>query len=160
MIKIRKYKKEDAAALASIYYHTIHIINRRDYTQAQVNVWAPELSKDTEGWLKKWEKITPLVAVINAQPVGFVELESTGHIDCFYVHHEYQGQGIGSLLMQAIYNEAMQQDINRLFADVSITARLFFEHKGFQVIKQQTIVRQGIELNNFSMELNIQKPSS
>lgn len=154
MIKVRKYKKEDAAALASIYYHTIHIINIGDYTEVQVNVWAPETSKDTERWMKKWEKISPLVAVINEQPVGFAEFESTGHIDCFYVHHEYQGQGIGSLLMKSIYNEARKQDINRIFAEVSITARPFFELKGFKVVKQQTIVLQGVELNNFVMEKN------
>ena len=47
MIKIRKYKKEDAAALASIYYRTIHIINIRDYSEAQVNVWGKRSDKYT-----------------------------------------------------------------------------------------------------------------
>ena len=154
MIKIRKYKKEDATALASIYYRTIHIINIRDYSEAQVNVWAPETSKEIDGWIKKWKKISPLVAIINDVPVGFAEFESTGHIDCFYVHHEYQGQGIGSLLMQSIFNEARKQNIKRIFAEVSITARPFFELKGFKVAKQQTIVRQGVALDNFIMERN------
>jgi len=47
MIRVREYKKEDADALTAIYYHTIHIINSRDYTEEQVNVWAPETSVDS-----------------------------------------------------------------------------------------------------------------
>jgi putative acetyltransferase len=152
MIKVREYQKTDAAELATIYFNTIHIINIHDYSEAQVNVWAPEKARDPQGWMLKWEKIPPLVAVINDQPVGFAEFESSGHIDCFYVHHEYQGQGIGSLLIQSIFNEAQKQNINRIFAEVSITARPFFESKGFKVLKQQTIILQGVKLSNFVME--------
>ena len=151
MITIRGYKREDAKALASIYYHTIHTINIRDYTETQVNVWAPEASKETAGWMKKWDKLVPFVALIDEKPVGFVELEPTGHIDCFYVHHEHQGQGVGSALMKFIFNEAKKRKMKELFAEVSITAKPFFESHGFMVVKPQTIVRQGVELCNFVM---------
>jgi|GEM_PF-5376686 putative acetyltransferase len=41
MINIRKYNESDARALWAIFYHTIRNVNSRDYTQAQVEVWAP-----------------------------------------------------------------------------------------------------------------------
>ena len=36
-IQIRKYQPSDAQALANIYYHTIHNINIRDYSEQQIN---------------------------------------------------------------------------------------------------------------------------
>lgn len=50
---IRKYVVEDVQSLANIYYNTIHQINSRDYNQQQVDVWAPETSKEVARWLKK-----------------------------------------------------------------------------------------------------------
>ncbi len=54
MIKIRKYKESDARDLWTIFYHTICNVNIRDYTQAQVEAWAPNgFSSDV--WQKKNE---------------------------------------------------------------------------------------------------------
>ncbi len=152
-IAVRKYKAEDAGSIAQLYYHTIHNINSHDYTEEQVNVWAPYDSvKDYSGWQEKLAKIQPFVATINDIVVGFAEFEPNGHIDCFYVHHEYQGKSIGSALMAAIFNEGKKQKINRIYAEVSITAKPFFEAKGFKVVKEQTVNLRGVELKNFVME--------
>lgn len=151
-IHIRTYKTADARALADIYYHTIHQVNIRDYTETQVNAWAPETSLQLEGWQKKWQNLPPLVAVAGDIVIGFAEFEQSGHIDCFYVHHAWQGKGVGAALMQAIFNKAVQQGISRIYAEVSITAKPFFERKGFQVVKAQTVTIRGEALNNFMME--------
>lgn len=152
MISIRKYRKTDAPAIANIYYNTIHTVNTKDYTEEQVNAWAPSDSVgDYSGWQKKLDNIRPFVAEIEGVVVGFVEFEPNGHIDCFYVHHEYQGKGIGSALMTAVFEKAEEDKINRIFAEVSITAKPFFEAKGFKVVKEQTVILRGVELKNFVM---------
>ena len=89
---------------------------------------------------------------MNEVIVGFAEFEPSGYIDCFYVHHEYQGKGVGSALMVSIFGKAEQDDIKRIFAEVSITARPFFEAKGFKVVKEQTVTLRGVQLTNFVME--------
>lgn len=153
MISIRKYKEADAPAIANIYYNTIHTVNTRDYTEKQVNAWAPYDSvQDYSGWQEKLAKIQPFVATINDTVVGFAEFEPNGHIDCFYVHHEYQGKGIGSALMAAIFEEGKKLQINRIYAEVSITAKPFFEAKGFKVVKEQTVTVRGVGMTNFVME--------
>jgi len=146
------YTPDDTQQLANIYYHTIHNINVKDYSEAQVNAWAPASSLELTGWKKKWESITPLVALINNKIVGFTEFESNGHIDCFYVHHEYQGFGVGSALMNEVFKITNDLDLKRVFAEVSITAKPFFESKGFKVVKQQVVDIRGVELTNFIME--------
>jgi putative acetyltransferase len=151
-ITIRTYNESDATFLAAIYFHTIHKINAKDYSPEQLDAWAPSSSLETEGWMRKWEKLPPIVAVIDNKIVGFAELENNGHIDCFYCHHEHQGCGVGSALIQEIENQARKNKINKIFAEVSITAKPFFEIKGFTVIKEQSVNIRGMTLTNFVME--------
>jgi putative acetyltransferase len=151
-ITIRSYSEADAPFLAAIYFHTIHKVNTKDYSAEQLNVWAPSTSLETEGWIKKWKNLPPIVATINDKVVGFAEFEDNGHIDCFYCHHEYQGCGIGSVLMKEIESRARKLKINKIFADVSITAKPFFEAKGFIVKKEQSVIVRGVALTNFVME--------
>lgn len=154
-IIVRPYQEADASFLAKIYFDTIHIINSNDYTQDQLEAWAPISSLDPSKWIPKWRNVPPIVAVMNDRIVGFAELEATGHIDCFYCHHDYQGKGVGTALMQAIEERALANNTTRLFAEVSITARPFFEARGFNVEKEQSVMVRGVALTNFVMEKGI-----
>jgi putative acetyltransferase len=151
-IIIREYWPEDVQDLVKIFYNTVHKINIRDYSEEQVNVWAPETSLAIKKWVEKFERTQPFVAIIDNTIVGFVEFESDGHIDCFYCHHEWMGYGVGSALMNTVDEKARQQKIQRIYADVSITARPFFEKRGFTVTQEQTILVRGVQLTNFKME--------
>ncbi len=152
---VREYRPEDVQALANIYYSTIHLINIQHYSQEQVDVWAPKSSLETEGWEKKFIRTKPFVAVVRDEVVGFAEFEPNGHIDCFYVHHNWIGKGVGKALMRSIFERARELKIDTLFSEVSITAKTFFESQGFVVITEQTIVRKGIKLTNYKMERKI-----
>ena len=148
----RQYQINDAQALANIYYYTIHNVNIRDYSVEQVNAWAPTSSLELDGWKNKWEKLPPIVAVLNDTIIGFTEFEFNGHIDCFYVHHEHQDKGVGSVLMAEVEVNAKQHKILRIYAEVSITAKPFFEKKSFKVVKEQSVNIRGCQLTNFVME--------
>lgn len=151
-ITIRSYSEADVTSLAAIYFYAIHNVNTKDYSTEQVNAWAPSTSLEIDGWIKKWKNLPPIVATINDTVVGFAEFEDNGHIDCFYCHHEYQGCGVGSALMKEIENRARELKVNKIFAEVSITARPFFETKGFIVKKEQSVIVRGVALTNFVME--------
>ena len=147
MIEVRKFVESDAKELASIYYNTIHKINSKDYSHEQVNAWAPKSSLDHEDWMKKWKKLPPFVAVSEGQPVGFTEFDAQKeYIDCFYAHPDFQGKGVGRALIQANFDQAKSERVKRIWAEVSITARPFFEAKGFKVIKEQMVTIRGVEL--------------
>lgn len=153
MIEVRPYNESDAPALAGIYYHTIHTICAKDYTKEQCEAWAPESSLEIHNWIEKWHKLLPFVATINNQPVGFAEFDiKTGHIDCFYVHHCHQREGIGSALLATIFNSAKRHNIKHIDAEVSLTAVNFFKKNGFSIIAPQTVTLHGIPLDNFVME--------
>ena len=54
--------------------------------------------------------------------------------------------------MLAIFNKALEKKIKRIYAEVSITAKPFFERMGFVVVKEQVVNIKGFELTNYLME--------
>jgi len=84
-MQIRQSTQQDASEIMRLFYETIHAINIKDYSQEQVNAWAPVPDSMSVGrWAKRQETKQTFVADHNGQIIGFAELESTGHIDCFY----------------------------------------------------------------------------
>ena len=151
-IEIRNFHLSDARSLMDIFYNTIHKINIKDYSLEQVNAWASKSDMDLEKWKNRFINSRPIIALIEGQIVGFAEFKNDGYIDCFFVHHEWIGKGVGKALMKEIFIRAKKNNIKRIFVDVSITAKPFFKKFGFSSIKKQIITRKGVELTNFPME--------
>lgn len=151
MIEIRKYQESDALDLWAIFYHTVRNVNLRDYSQAQVEAWAPD-AFSSEIWKRKMNLLSPFVAEIDGKIVGYSDLQENGLIVHFFCHHEHQGQGVGRQLMEHVLRMGELQGITRFYSEVSITARPFYERFGFNVIQEQTIEVRGQKLCNFVME--------
>ncbi|WP_371188778.1 GNAT family N-acetyltransferase [Thalassotalea maritima] len=151
MIKIRPYAEHDAKALWDIHFHTIQHINIGDYSQAQVEAWAPE-NKDFSLWQTRMQRLSPFIAEIDGVIVGYSDLQTDGLIDHFFCHHEYQGQGVGKALMKHILETGKVRGLKRFYSQVSITAKPFYQHFGFDVVKAQEVEIRGQVLNNFVME--------
>jgi putative acetyltransferase len=151
MINIRNYQLSDAPVLWNIFYHTIRHINRRDYSQAQVCAWAPD-HVDAALWQQKMNDISPYIAEIDGCIVGYADLQADGLIDHFFCHHQYQGRGVGGQLMEHIFAQSKVKGINRLYSDVSITVRPFYQRFGFVVTREQLLEIRGAKLKNFVMK--------
>jgi putative acetyltransferase len=147
---IRDVQASDLAAIARLFYETVHHVNAGDYRAEQLEAWAPKVYEPAY-WQERFENIQVYVAEDQGQVVGFAEFESTGHIDCFYVHHQRQRCGVGARLMAQIEADAMSQQVPRLLADVSLTARPFFEHQGFSVEREQERLYRGVRFAQFLM---------
>lgn len=152
MMTIREAIRGDARQIVRIFHDTVHMVNTQDYTTEQVNAWSPVVP-DTDEWAKrKFPTRTTFVADDNGTIAGFGELENNGHVDCFYCHHAYQRRGVGSAILCRIEDKARTLRLMRLFTESSITARPFFETRGFVVVKQQSVICRGVALTNFVME--------
>ncbi len=101
---------------------------------------------------KKMNSISPFVAEIDGEVVGYAELQECGLIDHFFCHYEHQGKGIGRHLMEHVLRVGELQGIKRFYSEVSITARPFYERFGFKVAQEQIIEVRGQKLRNFVME--------
>ena len=134
---IRRYERGEEGAIWSVYFGSTRHIVAREYTDEQVRRWAPD-QPDMQAWTRRLARTNPFVAVIDSQLVGFAELEPNGHIDYFYCHQNFQGQGVGTRLLAAVEDEAHRLDLNELFAEVSTTGIHFFRAKGFFIEDERT----------------------
>ncbi|AXX92254.1 hypothetical protein CPU12_01490 [Malaciobacter molluscorum LMG 25693] len=142
----KKYKKE----IPELFTNTIHKTCNKDYTKQQLNAWA-NLHIDYKSWEERLNKTKPYLAILDEKLVGFAEFYED-YIDCFYVHYEYQGFGVGKMLLNHIFKIAKEKEQTLLRVDASITAKPFFEKSGFIEVKKNKVIRNNIELINFSMQ--------
>jgi len=92
------------------------------------------------------------VAEIGGVLVGYTDLEPNGHLDRMYVHADFQRVGVATALLSTAEAAAKEGGLTRLYSEVSITARPFFERRGFRVIAAQTVTSNGQEYLNYRME--------
>jgi putative acetyltransferase len=148
---IRDAQLADLPAIRQLFRNTICNVNCRDYTPEQIAVWSG-VAADDAFWQTKLHTRSTYVAETHGQIVGFAMLGLNGYIDCFYCHHRYQQRGVGSKLLHHLETIARTSGIQRLFSEVSITAKPFFQHKGYGVVTEQIVERHGVSFCNFLME--------
>ncbi len=146
---IRMYQASDCKELTNLFYNTVHSVNAKDYTKEQLDVWATG-TVDLKEWDKSFTEHYTVVAIDNNIIVGFGDIDKTGYLDRLYVHADYQGKGVAT----AICNRLEQAVQGKITTHASITAKPFFEKRGYKVVKEQQVERQGIYLINFCMEKN------
>lgn len=144
---IRAYQTSDCGELAELFYHTVHTVNAKDYTKEQLDAWATG-TVDLEKWNQSFEEHYSLVAVDDEMIIGFGDIEKTGYLGRLFVHPDYQRKGVAT----AICNQLEQAVQEKIVTHASITARPFFEKRGYKVVKKQQVERQGSFLTNFIME--------
>lgn len=154
LLMIRRYESQDIEEILTLFYETVHTVNAKDYTVEQLQVWAP-LEVDKERFETSLSKHYTLVSVHEHQIVGFADLREDGYLDRLYVHHLYQGQGIATQLLQALESYANEMGLKQLVTHASITARPFFEKRGFEVKKEQQVLRGDQVLTNYQMEKSL-----
>lgn len=156
MLEIRRFESGDEETLRTLFYYTVRKICINDYTDAQVSAWAPNIYV-AEDWNKKIALLNPFIVLLDGQVVGYADLQPDGYVDHFFCHWQHQGKGVGTALMQQLIAEGARNFNHRLYANVSLTAKPFFERHGFIVAKQQSVDIRGQTLTNFLMEKDLNK---
>ena len=147
-VVLRPYRPEDCGELARLFYETVHTVNAADYTPEQLDAWATG-KKPLETWDRSFRANTTLVAESGGQIVGFADMDAGGYLDHLFVHRDFQRQGIATALCDAL--EAGCSCL-RYITHASITARPFFQSRGYRVVREQQVDCRGVLLTNFVME--------
>lgn len=145
---IRKYQSKDCEEMAQLFYNTVHTVNAKDYTKEQLDVWATG-SVDLEKWNKSFMEHYTVVAVEDEKIIGFGDMDRTGYLDRLYVHKDYQNKGVASQIVKELEGKI---EAEKYITHASITAKDFFERRGYSVVKEQQVERGGILLTNYVME--------
>ncbi|MGN0906866.1 MAG: GNAT family N-acetyltransferase [Bullifex sp.] len=143
---IRKYRPDDLMAIIKLFHDTVHRVNAADYTKDQLDAWAP-WHVDLQEWDRSFREHYTLVASEGDTITGFGDIDASGYLDRLYVHADYQKKGIATSICDRL--EAFVQ--GPITTHASITARPFFEKRGYGTVKEQQVERSGILLTNYIM---------
>ena len=147
-MQLREYTPSDCAQMAELFYQTVHSVNAKDYTQGQLDAWATG-EVDLQALDESFQAHKTDIAVENDDIIGFGDMDESGYLDRLYVHKDYQGQGVASAICEELERLAAGKTFT---THVSITARPFFLHRGYRVVRKQEVIRRGVALMNFVME--------
>src|SRR5271169_2810403 len=139
-LSIRPYRSDDLDAVIGIFLGAIREVAAKDYDRAQIEAWA---QADRDAWAEARLSRPTWVAVVGDKPVGFTDLEPDGHLDMMFVHPAHQGVGAAAALLEGVEAAAREQGLSRIFTEASITARPFFERRGFRLVAAQVMHVRG-----------------
>lgn len=148
-VTIRPYTAADADATIEVFVRAIRETASANYTPPQVEAWA---TVDRDGWSKARLARPTWLAMIDGQAAGFTDLEPDGHLDMMYVHPAFQRRGVARALLRAVEGAARAQNLDRLYSEVSLTARPFFEAHGFRILKEERVLHRGETFRRYRME--------
>jgi len=149
LISVGRYEYGLEKAIWQVYYSAIRLGCINDYSKEQVEAWAPD-HYEMELWEQKIRSLDPFIAKIGSTIVGYADLQPDGKIDHFFVHGKYQGLGVGTILMETILDEA--KHFKKLYSEVSMTAKPFYLHHGFSLVRVQKVDIRGVILINNLMQ--------
>ena len=154
---IRVAQQSDIVELKDLYKNTVLVINRHDYSQEEVEDWAS--CGDNLANIKDMIKTHYFIVAVNQQSqiVGFSSITPHGYLHSMFVHKDFQGKGIATILLNEIERYATATGIIRITSEVSLTARPFFEQRGYIVTEEQKRRANQLSLTNFWMAKNLSK---
>ena len=122
-----------------------------DYTEAQQQAWA-SIADDEAEFGKRLAGQLTLIATLENSPVGFASLKGADHIDMVYVHPGAAGEGVASMLVEALEKLAGGRGAKSLTVDASDNALEFFSKRGYAAKQRNTVTVNGEWLANTTME--------
>ncbi len=149
--RLRKLSEEDISVLQTLFRETVLHVNARDYTREEVEDWVS--CGESAEHMKELLARNDYVAALNEQDeiIGFSSMNTEGYLHSLFVHKDYQRVGVGSLLLSAVEKKAREYGVSEITSEVSLTARPFFEKRGYEVVKVQKRRANRLELTNFVM---------
>jgi putative acetyltransferase len=148
---LRPFLSEDTPVLAAIFAAAIEELTGDDYSEAQQQAWA-SAADDEEQFGKRLGSELTLIATLQNSPVGFAALKGADHIDMLYVHPSAVGQGVASMLIEALEKLAGGRGAKSLTVDASDNAQEFFEKRGYVGKQRNTVTVNGEWLANTTMQ--------
>ncbi len=149
---IRRLAESDIPHLRELFRSTVLCVNSKDYTDEECKDWA-SCGDSTEHWknlLSKNDFFAALDGVGNI--IGFSSMNAEGHLHSLFVHKDWQRKGVGALLLSEAERMATAYGAEKITSEVSITARPFFERRGYRTVKEQKAKANRMYLTNYVME--------
>ncbi|MFG1480567.1 GNAT family N-acetyltransferase [Xanthobacter sp. V4C-4] len=149
-LALRPLLPTDTPALAALFRSAIAELTGEDYDPDQQEAWA-SAADDEEAFGARLAGLLTLVAVRAGAAVGFVALKDDSHVELLYVHPDAVGSGVAAALCEAAETLARGRGTKALTVDASDTALGFFQKRGYQPQRRNTVAVAGEWLSNTTL---------
>ena len=135
-MKIRRFAEEDASAVSELIIKTIRISNVKDYPadlmEELVSTETPQKIMDRASWTHTYvvEDEGRIIATGAIGPYWGKEDESS--LFTIFVLPEYQGKGVGRLIMDTLEKDEYALRAKRIEIPASITGLPFYRKMGYE----------------------------
>lgn len=149
---IRRLAAQDIPEMRKLFRATVLTVNSKDYTKEEVEDWA-SCGDSVEHWKELLAK-NDYIGALDGQGgiVGFSSMNAEGYLHSMFVHKDWQGKGVATLLLSEVKKIARRYGVHKISVEVSVTARPFFEKHGYKVVKEQKAKANRLYLTNYVME--------
>ena len=144
-------EEKDIPEMQELFRSTVLNVNIRHYTKEEVEDWAS--CGDSVEHLKELLSHNHFIGAFDeaSSMVGFSSMNKDGYLHSMFVHKDWQGKGVATQLLYEVERIARQLGVAEITSEVSLTARPFFEKKGYEIVKIQKYRANKLELTNFVM---------
>lgn len=150
--RFRKATLADIPELKEMYKATLRAINKADYTPEEIEDWA-SCGDDIQHLTDLITNLYFIVALNEEnQIIGFTSIQQDGYLQSMFVHKDYQGRGVASFLLSMAEEYAIERQIPIITSEVCITAKPFFESKGYKAMREQKRKANVLFLTNYWMK--------
>ena len=150
-LALRPFLPADLPLVAEIFRASIEELTGEEYSAAQQEAWA-SAADDQAAFAARLAKGVTLLGTMDGSPVGFASLAGREQLDMLYTHPAATGQGVGSMLVDALEKLAAARGAGKLTADVSDSALDFFRRRGFVPQQRNSVPVAGEWLANTTMQ--------
>lgn len=154
MLQYRRASIEDLEDITTLFRETITKVNARHYSPEEIKAWS-EGADVSSNWYRRINDHYFIVGYDGDILVGMASIDDDGYLDIMYVHSDYQGRGIARHLLSMMESRAKLLGHATITSDVSITAKPFFESKGFVILRPQLVLCRGVVLRNYNVSKEI-----
>ena len=154
---IRRYKAGDEDGAIDVFLRSVRELGPAKYSQEQVCAWIAG-RRDPALWAARMSGRETFVACDDERIIGWIEMESDGHLDFLYCAPEAAGKGVAGALYDVLIARAHENGLGRLFAEASRFAEPFFLKRGWSIDAREAVVREGVEIERARMSLVLTGP--
>lgn len=155
VVAIRPYRLSDVADTMAIFLGAVTETAAADYSPEQIQAWARPEARELSTWHAAMNARNSYLVTVDGEPAGISDVDPKGYLDMMFVSPRYPRLGVARLLLADVEAHARAERLTELTADVTITARPFFERYGFVVTAKQHPVMVGVQLTNYAMTKNL-----
>ena len=156
---LRPFLPADVPVLAAIFAAAVMDLTGDDYNEAQREAWAAAAEDEAQFGKRLAGELT-LIATMQNSAVGFASLKGPDHIDMLFVHPGAAGQGVGSMLTDALEKLAGGRGAKALTVDAGDNAQEFFARRGYVAKQRNTVSVNGEWLANTTMRKTLANGAS